>query len=191
MDYLVASDAVNISTLTGSTLSHQIPSNPGNSPAWLEIIVLICHIQIFDVSNDVPFLSIDKSIKLDKGLLSLSQIGMENRTKVFKGIFVEGRERTSLDLKDVYVTEEELARKSAIANQTKAVIVTRTEEMVGLFSNEFSKSVLSEKLAKVKKSIGSTKKQAILSLYEETMAELQGVAEELTKLLTQMKQKNN
>ena len=57
--------------------------------------------------SEKSHVSVDGKIQLDKELVNMVEIAQKNREKVYLGVFVEGKQRSELDLQDVYVTAQE------------------------------------------------------------------------------------
>ena len=79
--------------------------------------------------------SVNGKIHLDKELVNMVEIAQKNREKVYFGVFVEGKQRSELDLQDVYVTAQEREQKTAIGSLTNAKILRKCKDKIALIAS--------------------------------------------------------
>lgn len=102
----------------------------------------------------------------------MTTIAQKNREAVFVGVVVNGKTRGELDLQDVYVSDEERARKNAIGNLTKPRILKKIREKITFINNELIKESFTEKLAYMNRRVDSTSKSDILAFYDEVLEQV-------------------
>ena len=104
---------------------------------------------------------------LDKGLVDLTKVASVNREMVFEEVLINGKPRADLPLTTLYVTQEEREAASQLTNIKKADLVKMAEDLVVKLTDDSLLEFFKEKLALVQKRLSSTKKEAIISIYEE------------------------
>ena len=104
---------------------------------------------------------------LDKGLLDLTKVASANREMVFEEVFINGKQRVDLPLTTLYVTQEEAEAASQLTNIKKADLVKMIENLLLKITDDSSLEFFKEKLTLVQKRLSSTKKEVIISLYED------------------------
>ena len=102
----------------------------------------------------------------------MTEIAQKNREAVFVGVVVNGKARGELDLQDVYVSEEERAKKNAIANQTKPRILKMIREKITFINNELIKEIFTEKFQYMNRRVDSTTKLDIIAFYDEVLEQV-------------------
>lgn len=100
-------------------------------------------------------------------MVNITEVAKRNREEVFSGVYVNGKQRSELDLQEVYVTKEERERKNAIGNLTKAKILKKCKDKIALFIDDVLKEEFSEKLDLISRRVDATSKTDILAFYEE------------------------
>ena len=122
--------------------------------------------------SEKSHVSVNGKIQLDKELVNMVEIAQKNREKVYLGVFVECKQRSELDLQDVYVTAQEREQKTAIGNLTKAKILRKCKDKIALIVDEVTKEALSERLSQLSKRVDSTSKTDILAFHDEVQEHL-------------------
>lgn len=102
----------------------------------------------------------------------MTEIARKNREAVFVGVVVNGKTRGELDLQDVYVSEEERAKKNAIANQTKPRFLKMIREKITFINNELIKESFTEKFQYMNRRVDSTTKSDIIAFYDEVLEQV-------------------
>lgn len=104
---------------------------------------------------------------LDKGLVNLTKVASVNREMVFEEVHINGKPRADLPLTTLYVTQEEREASSQLTNIKKADVVKMAENLVVKLTDDSLLEFFKEKVAFVQKRLSSTKKEVIISIYEE------------------------
>lgn len=104
---------------------------------------------------------------LDKSLVDLTDIASSNREMVFEEVLIKGSQRADLPLTTLYVTQEEREAASQLANIKKADLVKMIEDLIVKIKDDSSLEFFKEKLSLIQKRLSSTKKEVIISLYED------------------------
>ena len=102
----------------------------------------------------------------------MTEIAQKNKEAVFVGVVINGRTRGELDLQDVYVREEERAKKNGCANQTKPRILNIIREKITFINNELIKESFTEKFQYMNRRVDSTTKSDIIASYEEVLEQV-------------------
>lgn len=121
---------------------------------------------VIDPFVEKPHLSLDGK-PLDKGLVDLTKVASVNREMVFEEVLINGKPRADLPLTTLYVTQEEKEAASQLTNIKKADLVKMAEDLVVKLTDDSLLEFFKEKLALVQKKLSSTKKEVIISIYEE------------------------
>ena len=124
------------------------------------------HRYVIDPFVEKPHLSLDGK-PLDKGLVDLTKVASVNREMVFEEVLINGKPRADLPLTTLYVTQEEREAASQLTNIKKADLVKMAENLVAKLTDDSLFKFFKEKLALVQKRLTSTKKEVIISIYEE------------------------
>jgi len=81
---------------------------------------------------------------LDKGLIDLTKVTTANRDAVFKGVFVNGKQRPDLPLQVMFVTPEEREAASEVKNIKKGDLVKMIQDLLLKLNDELSLEVYNE-----------------------------------------------
>ena len=121
---------------------------------------------VIDPFVEKPYLSLDGK-PLDEGLVDLTKVASVNREMVFEEVSINGKPIAKLLLTTLYVTQEEREAASQLTNIKKSDFVTMAENLLAKLTDYSLFEFFKEKLALVQKRLSSTKKEVIISIYEE------------------------
>ena len=104
---------------------------------------------------------------LDESLVDLTKVASANREMVFEEVFVSGKQRPDLPLTTLYVTQEAREAASQLTKIRKKDLIKMIENLVAKIEDDFLLDAYKNKLSLIQQRLSSTKKEVIISLYEE------------------------